>query len=111
MSAKRTAEIRARLEAATDEGPWRVAEDWPDQCSNETIVASGDYAVAGCTLNEADADLIAHAPDDIAHLLEEADRLRAALGEIKALRGDPDMAGAAMQAVGIAIAALGEPTL
>ena len=87
--------IRTRLEAASP-GPWRW-EDWGDPPvdheRNAYTLASdelvGSDLLAGltkaiCTAaeatsmwkNPADADLIAHAPNDIAALIAEVERLR-----------------------------------
>ena len=80
--------IRTRLEAASL-GPWRW-EDWGDppvdhERSAHTL-ASDELGLtkAICTAaqatsmwkNPADADLIAHAPSDIAALIAEVERLR-----------------------------------
>ena len=64
----RIAEIRARLDAATP-GPWLVRNGWVDLNN-----LHGDVIPVGH--NDADADLIAHAPADIAWLLDEVERLR-----------------------------------
>ena len=80
--------IRTRLEAASP-GPWRW-EDWGDPPldheHNAYTLASDELGLtkAICTAaeatsmwkNPADADLIAHAPSDIAALLAEVERLR-----------------------------------
>jgi len=58
----RLAEIRARLDAAPSACDW-----W---------VENGVYGICGVRSNDAhDADLIAHAPADIAWLLDEVERL------------------------------------
>lgn len=62
----RLQEIRARLDAATP-GPW-------EKTSPNVVVAAGDV-VAGVPLTN-NADLIAHAPADLAWLLDEVERLR-----------------------------------
>jgi hypothetical protein len=87
--------IRTRLEAASP-GPWRW-EDWGDppvdhERSAYTLASdelAGSDLLPGltkaiCTAaqatsmwkNPADADLIAHAPSDIAALIAEVERLR-----------------------------------
>jgi len=87
--------IRTRLEAASL-GPWRW-EDWGDPPADHErsayTLASDELGLtkAICTAaeatsmwkNPADADLIAHAPSDIAALIAEVERLRGA---------DPEMA-------------------
>ena len=80
--------IRTRLEAASPR-PWRW-EDWGDPPvdheRNAHTLASDELGLtkAICTAaqvtsmwkNPADADLIAHAPSDIAALIAEVERLR-----------------------------------
>jgi hypothetical protein len=80
--------IRARLEAASP-GPWRW-EDWGDPpvdhgrsahtlASDELSLTKAICTAAQATSmwkNPADADLIAHAPSDIAALIAEVERLR-----------------------------------
>ena len=87
--------IRTRLEAASPR-PWRW-EDWGDPPvdheRNAHTLASDELGLtkAICTAaqvtsmwkNPADADLIAHAPSDIAALIAEVERLRGT---------DPEMA-------------------
>lgn len=69
----RLAEIRARLDAATP-GPWVYPED-----DLTRIQASDGVSVAVITRRIDDADLIAHAPADIAWLLDEVEQLRESL--------------------------------
>ena len=68
----RIAEIRARLDAATP-GPWHKHDDEPWVTNSATppmrIIATG---LRGQPEN---ADLIAHAPADIAWLLDEVERV------------------------------------
>lgn len=66
----RIAEIRARLAAATP-GPWRADED-------EIIWSDEGIDIIHVVVNPENADLIAHAPDDLRWCLDEIDRLRAA---------------------------------
>lgn len=80
MDEARLNETRARLAAATRQ-PWRAQEGhvWSDQSSQ----LGGRYCddpVATCygTSWEANATLIAHAPQDLQDLLEEVQRLRGA---------------------------------
>ena len=72
----RLAEIRARLDAATP-GPWRAA-DWDDARGIRVVV--GEFPRDPYTLalaeRDHDARFIAHAPTDIAWLLDEVARLR-----------------------------------
>lgn len=69
----RLQEIRARLNAATP-GPWHRHDDEPWVTNSATppmrIIATG---LRGQREN---AELIAHAPADIAWLLDEVERLR-----------------------------------
>lgn len=72
----RLQDIRARLDAATP-GPW--ADDYKSWCvwaPNHDLKEREDrclVAEVGCG---PDTDLIAHAPSDIAWLLDEVERLR-----------------------------------
>jgi hypothetical protein len=65
----RLQEIRARLDAATP-GPWLYPEDDPTR-----IQASDGVSVAVITRRVDDADLIAHAPADLAWLLDKVEEL------------------------------------
>lgn len=70
----RLQEIRARLDAATP-GPWEWRE-W--SCGDEAITGpdnTGFVVNVDETTPHADADLIAHAPADIAWLLEKVEEL------------------------------------
>ena len=74
----RLAEIRARLDAATP-GPWENTDDW----SVVTAVVRQrskwlpDYEMLVADVGQpVNADLIAHAPADIAWLLAENDAFR-----------------------------------
>ena len=62
----RLQEIRARLDAATP-GPWYVRSGW-------VALNNLNYDVIPVGHNDADADLIAHAPADIAWLLAEIEK-------------------------------------
>lgn len=73
------ARIEQRLAKATP-GPW---EQRPGDSTKENLVADvrgltiyGPYKAVSCG---ADADFIAHAPDDLAYTLQEITRLREAL--------------------------------
>ena len=82
--------IKERLEAATP-GPWRVWRD-PDPTraratAVETAWCYGDIEgdtelITDYLPTDADAELIAHAPEDIASLVAEVERLR---GQIEGL--------------------------
>lgn len=73
MDEQRTQEIRARLSRATP-GPWEA-----DALEGYVVAPSG--RVATVTMwRDADADLIAHAPTDLADLLAENARLTYLLG-------------------------------
>lgn len=97
--------IRARAEAAT-EGPWEVAHradlDW---LSQSHLVDSSDHepgsnvrpegetdprwsSVWPCRNAHHDAEFIAHAREDVPALLDEIDRLAAALDRVRALDAD-----------------------
>ena len=69
---KQTEEIRRRLAAATP-GPWRVGHDGP---SKPIIIPQTVTDLWGFDdLEEENAELIAHAPTDLAFLLAENERL------------------------------------
>ena len=78
---QRIAEIRARLDAATP-GPWKRSLSGSHY--NPWKVHRGAILVALSGEAVEDADLIAHAPADIAWLLDEVERLREAAAEIRA---------------------------
>lgn len=76
----RIAEIRARLDAATP-GEW-CAVEIDGHLSSPTIEKKSGGILARMTHYHpmrADAELIAHAPADLRFLLEQNERLRAAL--------------------------------
>lgn len=77
-------QIRARLNAAT-EGPWSV--DGPSQCGpGDTLTVypvEDGGALAYVQPSWDDAELIAHAPTDLAALLAELDRLRGQITEAR----------------------------
>ena len=75
----RLAEIRSRLDAATP-GPWTNDLEWDEV--DAIVVPKIKYfdpyrACVARVGNPPNADLIAHAPADIAYLLDEVERLRA----------------------------------
>ena len=71
----RLQEIRARLDAATP-GPWERWNDGMRIWSRARPDAQFGVDVADVYASHATADLIAHAPADIAWLLDEVERLR-----------------------------------
>ncbi len=92
----RLQEIRARLDAATPgRGPWRADADF--QSENPTLrVITGIYPdtvrMVAATLDAAETKFIAHAPADIAWLLEEIADLAqvnaSLLSQVTRLRGE-----------------------
>jgi len=82
VSAQQLAEIEARLNAATP-GPWRAANPEPYRVVSDT--SAGLWGI--CDMREGlngrnagrDLDFIAHAPSDVAVLVEAVKALRAAL--------------------------------
>lgn len=86
---EREDQIRARLQAATDP-PWLAQGDY---------VLSVPQAEAGwdqpaiCRVTEAgtlrDAELIAHAPDDLAYLLHRVEELERTNGQLQLLASLP----------------------
>ena len=97
VSAQQLAEIETRLNAATP-GPWRAKqmnrpEDDPwffvlDAEGRgpvvETVVAQTKYLAVPEEQQRADVDFIAHAPADVAALVEHVKELRAALRPLAA---------------------------
>lgn len=84
-------DIRRRLAAATP-GPWHsywVRGHGDDYEEYSVTLTDATREICGYA-NKADADLIAHAPDDIATLLADNDRLRAA-GDALAEHVTPDI--------------------
>ena len=74
MNPARLAEIRQRLEAATPR-PWRLAIACDEHGEDESLaVVRAGYADIATATN-ANAAFIANAPDDIADLLAEVERL------------------------------------
>jgi hypothetical protein len=78
----RLSEIRARLDKATP-GPW---EDYDPGDGTHRLYAPNEVKLLGPlgegrVLRAADAELIAHAPEDIRWLAGEVDRLRVLLSE------------------------------
>jgi len=83
------AAIRARLAAATP-GPWRLQTcACGAVCDDAAAVKAGGVLVVECA-DDPDADLIAHAPTDLAALLDEVERLRAGLAAVEALIAHSD---------------------
>jgi hypothetical protein len=96
MSDTRIAAIRARLEAAT-EGPWEIYEEPVGRRSTPTITVAQPRGNVVCRVGPKgikgvapDANLIAHAPADIAFLLEQIAAWQAtaaqALAEVERLK-------------------------
>lgn len=87
MTEERINEIRARLAAASP-GPWRIGPVFDEP--QETIVCDAQMVANTVHGNDMpNAALIAHAPTDIADLLDEVDRLRAFWRKIKAYDVQP----------------------
>ena len=88
---ERAAAVRARLEAATP-GPWQRVLRWSQVDRDWTQAAvTGDPSIVGDAYpiprSDADADLIANAPVDLAWLLAERERLTQALRRIASAEG------------------------
>ena len=108
MTGDRVAEIRERLEAATG-GPWSredfvdVDQDGAYDLANVTAPAPDepDIAVQGVALGilRPDADLIAHAPADLAYLLAELESANRRLAAVEALAEDMAAQGKHIYAV------------
>ena len=88
MTPERLAEIAARVEAATD-GPWRRWNHpmYGDVCAVETAWSwdddGADTEVVAEQCSPSDADLIAHAPKDLADLHAEVERLQAQVERVR----------------------------
>ena len=81
-------EIEARLEAAPEPEKWQVEEGWEGYRVFYEDDGPGDLPIAegicqGTDGGEALAEFIAHAPEDIAALITEVERLR---GQVEAVR-------------------------
>lgn len=111
--------IAARLKTATP-GPWHWTDGVGDElralrATDGLIVCDfGDatqyYPTEGSEPNDADAELIAHAPEDIAALLAEVAVLRTALRQIAERAQFARAEGAADYGVeALALAVLGAP--
>lgn len=75
--------IRARWETATP-GPWEAYIDLRGPCGQLMMILSrGRGSVADRVTRDDDAEAIAHAPEDVARLLAEIDRLRALLTPVQ----------------------------
>jgi hypothetical protein len=71
----RLAEIRARLDALSSAPPWRYLEN------RGILAADADRDISRPGWYPSDARFIAHAPADIAWLLDEVERLQESAGE------------------------------
>lgn len=85
-TAGRVAEIRTRLDRATH-GPW---EDYDPGDGTRRLYAPNEVKLLGPlgegrVLRAADADLIAHAREDLAYLLDEVERLRSRIEAVRSL--------------------------
>jgi hypothetical protein len=86
---ERVDEIRQRLEAATP-GPWKAdatENDVPVVCVDGPIPGTATVLFEGDWAEQPDAELIAHAPDDLAFLLDEVTRLTFRLKNIAEAHG------------------------
>lgn len=89
----RLAEIRARLDAATP-APWtRFARNAAAPDEDDWYLGHDVHGPARAQRGQiervADAELIAHAPDDLAHLLTLVDQLQGQLDEARAVPARP----------------------
>ena len=90
MTSLDLAAIRQRVEKAT-EGPWNTGFDY--EKNDPIVLAPGyiehtiDYTLTegGLEHGKADAEFIAHAREDIPALLDEIDRLNAAIRAVEAV--------------------------
>lgn len=95
ITEERLDEIRERLDAATP-GPWRpdndepgyvIAPDDPSGWDGYLIASTVDHD-GGLFVQEHNAELIAHAPQDLADLLAEVERLRDELAKAREVTDD-----------------------
>lgn len=93
MTKEQLGAIWARLASASP-APWRTEEDtgtpWNIEAADGGAVAIAQQLVGDAVRDKqpqrtANAAFIAHAPDDIAALLEEVDRLRAFRDQVAAI--------------------------
>ena len=105
MTNERIEAIRTRLQAATP-GPWEwegeSKEDWPQSDNSlvtayvpegekwrEPLVSGWGYDASGISVHkDADGELIANAPTDIAYLLNIIDQVSAAMDELDTARAE-----------------------
>lgn len=98
MTTDRLSGIKERLAKATP-GPWKICSDGridvhvsieEEENTCTTIAEFDDDGYSGKLFlaNRNDIDLVAHAPQDIADLLEEVERLREELSKKKTPTGD-----------------------
>ena len=80
MTEQEMSEAQARLDAATP-GPWKVNDDplGPGGLTVGPLSDLGDYVCELVTGDDANAEFIAHAPDDIRKALAALQRVRTAL--------------------------------
>lgn len=78
--------IRSRLDNADTQGPWEIEPDEHGTRLGSKTCWVGICPDCGTTaeFDSGDADLIANAPQDLAWLLSEHDRLNALVGELTA---------------------------
>ena len=117
MTNEQLAAIKARCEKATP-GPWEVRSIEPeefDAVSDDTFYIMADkWEVASITTyerviepdwqrddDEADADFIAHAREDIPALLAEVERLRVALERVSKIYPTPYVRRICLDALGL----------
>jgi hypothetical protein len=83
--ADRTAEIRARLEAADTPGPWEIEPDEHGTRLGSKTRWVGHCPDCGTTaeFDSGDADLIANAPTDLAYLLARVEELGGQLAKAR----------------------------
>lgn len=103
VTQERLDEIRERLEVRTS-GPWRaiICESADHPHHGNGVIASGSCwpVVDDETMRVEDADLIAHAPQDLTDLLADNERLRAENKQLRArLTVDDDMVERAAKAL------------
>ncbi len=74
--------IRKRCVAATG-GPWQSYIEGRDHTSGSSFIMTSEEDIELTGATEADQDFIAHARQDVPHLLEEIWRLRERIAELE----------------------------
>ncbi len=80
--------MQKRCAAATP-GPWKSYVEGRDHTSGSSFIMTGEEDIELTGATEADQDFVAHARQDVPHLLEEVRRLRQKIEELENPAGLP----------------------